>query len=57
MFYNQQATMTVADAIEEPSIEEVVTVKTEPKKPYTYKPPVLTSQVFGFNIFLGIELR
>lgn len=40
MFYNQQATMTVADAIEEPSIEEVVTVKTEPKKPYTYKPPV-----------------
>ena len=38
MFYNQQATMTVADAI-----EEVVTVKTEPKKPYTYKPPVSTT--------------
>lgn len=43
MFYNQQATMTVADAIEEPPIEEVITVKTEPKKPVTYKPPVSTT--------------
>lgn len=43
MFYNQQATMTVADVIEEPPIEEVVTVKTEPKKPVTYKPPVSTT--------------
>lgn len=43
MFYNQQATMTVSDAIEEPPIEEVITVKTEPKKPVTYKPPVSTT--------------
>lgn len=43
MFYNQQATMTVADAIEEPPIEEVITVKIEPKKPVTYKPPVSTT--------------
>lgn len=40
MFYNQQATMTVSEAIQEPEIEEVITVKTEPKKPVTYKPPV-----------------
>ena len=43
MFFNQQATMNVTDAIEEPPIEEVVTVKTEPKKPVTYKPPVSTT--------------
>ncbi len=40
MFYNQQATMTVSEAIQEPEIEEVITVKAEPKKPDTYKPPV-----------------
>lgn len=40
MFYNQQATMTVSEAIQEPEIEEVITVKTEPKTPVTYKPPV-----------------
>ena len=40
MFYNQQATMTVSEAIQEPEIEEVITVKTEPKKPDTYKPPI-----------------
>lgn len=39
MFYNQQATMTISNAIQEPEIEEVITVKTEPKKPVTYKPP------------------
>lgn len=43
MFYNQQATMTVSEAIQEPEIEEVITVKTEPKKPVTYKPPVSTT--------------
>lgn len=43
MFYNQQATMTVTEAIQEPEIEEVITVKTEPKKPVTYKPPVSTT--------------
>lgn len=43
MFYNQQATMTVTEAIKEPQIEEVITVKTEPKKPITYKPPVSTT--------------
>ena len=40
MFYNQQATMTVTEAIQEQPIEEVITVKTEPKKPTVYKPPV-----------------
>ena len=40
MFFNQQATMTVSEAIQEPEIEEVITVKAEPKKPDTYKPPV-----------------
>lgn len=43
MFYNQQATMTVSEAIQEPEIEEVITVKTEPKKPVTHKPPVSTT--------------
>ena len=43
MFYNQQATMTISNAIQEPEIEEVITVKTEPKKPVTYKPPVSTT--------------
>ena len=43
MFYNQQATMTVTEAIQEPEIEEVITVKTEPKTPVTYKPPVSTT--------------
>ena len=43
MFYNQQATMTVSEAIQEPEIEEVITVKTEPKQPVTYKPPVSTT--------------
>jgi len=41
MFYNQQATMTIADAIEEViEPEEVVTVKAEPKP---YKPVVTTT--------------
>ncbi len=43
MFYNQQATMTVAEAIQEQPVEEIITVKTEPKKPVTYKPPVSTT--------------
>ena len=44
MFYNQQATMTVAEAIEEP-IEEDITVKTEPKQPVAYKPPVTVTPI------------
>ncbi len=42
MFYNQQVTMTVEDAIQKP-VEEVITVKTEPTQPVTYKPPVTTT--------------
>lgn len=42
MFFNQQATMSIANAIEEPEVEEIVTIKTEP---VVHKPVVTTTSI------------